>query len=288
MFVPGDVSFPLCRYIWLNPLSNIEGKYHGKPEKLSVGLDAQATAYKQAVELGIEQAKGGSRVAHSIVYMLDQLIAGTTPSEEMGDLLEGLSFKTKKLYETSQKLQDKFYDIRGALMQVSKDSLPRLKDEIEGDKASNGKRSRISAFTALGCIFFGLAYPPLLLSEATSILLIPLPPTAAAASPSIGAGIVYKRRQLKAESALDVLNHLASGLDAAITIIGKHVDFWHKLHSDIEAALEDQSEFIGEMGLPSVALAKPHRNEWLQLEKQFDGYGSLALTSKQILEMAST
>ncbi|KAG8876807.1 hypothetical protein FRB98_007020 [Tulasnella sp. 332] len=265
---------------------SIQGNYQEQLRKFSADLVAQATFYKQAVELGIEEAKGGSRVAHDIVYFLDQLIAGTTPQEEVADLLEDLSDKTRELCETTRKLRDKFLSVRGALMQASRDSLPKLKNEIENDKAkysaeraSSDNKTSVSAFAAWSCFVVGLAFPPALVGT--------LPAVGAALSHSSDADF-YKRRVLEAEAALDVLNRLASGLDTAIDIVGKHVDFWAKLHNGIEAALKDQKGLVRKEGLPRIAMVKKHRSSWLELEKQFDSYGSLALASKQILEIKAS
>ncbi|KAG8844454.1 hypothetical protein FRB96_003042 [Tulasnella sp. 330] len=278
----GTVTEVFSRWKLQSP-SIIQGDYQEQLRKLYVDILAQGTAYREAVELGIEEAKEGSRVAHDIVYFLDQLVTGATPSEEVAELLEDLSDKTRELCQTTQKLRDKFLGTRGALLQVSKDSLPRVESEIASDKARYEtmrhqaiRKAQKSLWAAVG-----------------SVLLVPVAPILAIGALAGGGAAIslyddadsYKERVAEAENALNILNHLGTGLDTAVGIVGKHVDFWAKLHDGIEAALNDQSGLIRNGGLPKIAMVKKHRSSWLELEARFDSYGSLALASRQILEI---
>lgn len=68
-------------------------------------------------------------------------------------------------------------------------------------------------------------------------------------------------------------------MNTAIKIVGKHVNFWDKLHRSLEAELKradrDQKRLVEGAGVPLKEMLDEHKTSWLKLEKQFDRYASL-------------
>ncbi|KAG8844451.1 hypothetical protein FRB96_003039 [Tulasnella sp. 330] len=222
----------------------IEGNYRAQLRNFSSKINAQATPYKEAVELGIKQARRGSGVAHHIFHLLDQLITGTTPQEAV-DLLEGVRDKTRVLCETTKNLRDNFYT-------ADEESLPKLKAEMMNDQIMAEPDNVYKQSN-----FFGYYF-------------------------AIGIGLV---QALLGVPPVNCYAYDADFYKRPIDILEKHVDFWIKFLDIIANALQDQRRLLNQKAILSTTRVRKQKASWSELERQFDSYSSLALTSKQILEI---
>jgi len=264
-------------------LKVVSSKYQDKVQLLTEEHLQTCLAYKEVLQFASNEADLGVVLAHDIVYFLDQLLGEEIPRNEITELLEDLEITTGKLLNSSNKLQERLTTVRRGLLSAQA-HLPQLKEDITADRsaalAMRKPANRIAKESAVNSANTGTIWGTVRAFFADSSV----PGAHAQVDEYQDETENYENQFQVLKTAATVLRRLNRGLGAVIEVVGKHIEYWKRLHSAIMAAQLDPERLFRENGLPKVAIVKTHRQGWAEIEEKYRSYGETAVSSRQVLD----
>jgi len=220
-------------------------KYREEIAELTTGLDKTCDAYQTALNQAAEESSKGADVARDAVDLVNQLLDPKRQAVEIGQLLEHLIKRISDSMTAADKLKREFLYVRQNLL-AAKEMVPPLVRGIEIEGHDLAPKRTI--FASIRKVFGGK---------------------------SSGS---REKRVAAAQTALTALRGVEPGLDRAIAIVTRLIEYWAMLYVSIKATRSDQL-----LRMNQAALHKCGRC-WREIEQQYNSYSRQALLSRQRLE----